>query len=261
MAAAAASAASTKAHEDAFFAKFIVKNLDTGETFHVDQIETFLEKSSLLTFAGESRSGWTVSIPEVKQFGVDDDDGDDDDDDDDDGNGGGGAGGATRRRRRRGSSSGSSGMKAFTAYRIYVTNPAITKDRRTFSVYRRYSEFCKLDRQLREQGWGDRIKLDLPNKRWFNNMSETVVKQRQQALQAYLNALLHYCSPADCQPLNDFFSAAPTARDLVSPSMSPLVEPRFLTLAQATVEFGLLPPPQHEKAVLESMSASLSART
>ena len=41
---------------DQFLAKFVVKNLDTGETFHVDQIESFLRESSLLTFEYHSPS-------------------------------------------------------------------------------------------------------------------------------------------------------------------------------------------------------------
>ena len=30
--------------QDQFLAKFVVKNLDTGETFHVDEIESFLRQ-------------------------------------------------------------------------------------------------------------------------------------------------------------------------------------------------------------------------
>ena len=195
---------------DKFFANFIVKNLDTGETFHVDQIESFLEESSLLTFEGASASGWNVSVPEVKQFGLEKD----------------------------------AGYKPFTAYKIYVTNPNIVKNRRTFSIFRRYSEFVKLDKSLREGGWADRIKLSLPNKRWFNNLSLAVVKKRQAALEAYLNTLLHYLNPAEVSPLDEFFSTTPTRAKLLSPPTSPLVSPRFLTLAEATEEFGLLPPPE-----------------
>ena len=128
-------------------------------------------------------------------------------------------------------------------------------------MFRRYSEFCKLDRQLREGGWGG-IKLSLPNKRWFNNLSKTVVKQRQEALQAYLNALLHYVSPEECPPLNDFFSTVPNpAAHLMSPPLSPTVEPKLMTLAEATVQFGLLPPPQHEMAARKASASSKSKAT
>jgi hypothetical protein len=248
--------------QDQFLAKFVVKNLDTGETFHVDQIESFLRESSLLTFEGASASGgWSVAIPEVKQFGGGGGEGggkcgasaDGEDSSagrgrsSSSGGGGGGGGGGT----------GGSAMKPFTAYKIFVTNPAIVKDRRTFSMFRRYSEFCKLDRQLRDGGWGECIKLNLPNKRWFNNLSKTVVKQRQEALQAYLNAVLHYVSPEKCAPLNDFFSQTVSnpAGHLLSPPLSPTAEPRLMTLAEATVQFGLLPPPQHEKAAKEASAA------
>lgn len=248
--------------QDQFLAKFVVKNLDTGETFHVDQIESFLRESSLLTFEGASASGgWSVAIPEVKQFGGSDDS------EVDSGVVGANGDSSRRGRDRRSSSSGGGGgnggsaMKPFTAYKIFVTNPSIVKDRRTFSMFRRYSEFCKLDRQLRDGGWGACIKLDLPNKRWFNNLSKTVVKQRQEALQAYLNALLHYVSPGKCAPLNDFFSqsASNPAAHLISPPLSPTAEPRLMTLAEATVQFGLLPPPQHEKAAKEASAAAGSS--
>ena len=98
---------------DQFFAGFVVKNLDTGESFHVDEIGSFLEKSKLLTFENASVSGWTVSIPELKEF-------------------------APR------------GLKPFVAYRIYITNPdpSLVDGRRTFSVFRRYSDFVKLDQAV-----------------------------------------------------------------------------------------------------------------
>ena len=96
-----------------FFAGFVVKNLDTGESFHVDEIGSFLEKSKLLTFESASVSGWTVSIPELKEFAP-------------------------------------KGLKPFVAYRIYITNPdpSLVGGRRTFSVFRRYSDFVKLDQAV-----------------------------------------------------------------------------------------------------------------
>ena len=97
-----------------YFQNFVVKNLDTGESFHVDEIGSFLKKSKLLTFEGASVSGWTVSIPELKEF-------------------------APR------------GLKPFVAYRIYIPNPdpSLVGGRRTFSVFRRYSDFVKLDQAVR----------------------------------------------------------------------------------------------------------------
>lgn len=96
-----------------FFAGFVVKNLDTGESFHVDEIGSFLEKSKLLTFESASVSGWTVSIPELKEFAP-------------------------------------KGLKPFVSYRIYITNPdpSLLGGRRTFSVFRRYSDFVKLDQAV-----------------------------------------------------------------------------------------------------------------
>ena len=98
---------------DQFFAGFKVKNLDTGESFSIDEIENFLEKSKLLTFENASVSGWTVSIPELKEFSP-------------------------------------KGLKTFVAYRIFITNPdpTLLGGRRTFSVFRRYSDFVKLNQSV-----------------------------------------------------------------------------------------------------------------
>ena len=148
--------------QDNFLAKFVVKNLDTGETFNVDQIESFLQESSLLTFEGTSASGWSVAIPEVKQFGgtptpPSSSTGADSSPPS--------SSGISARKSSSRASSISTGsgtgpaMKPFTAYKIFVTNRSIVKNRRTFSMYRRYSEFVRLDRQLREGGWEKCIKL------------------------------------------------------------------------------------------------------
>ena len=106
--------------QDQFLAKFVVKNLDTGETFHVDEIESFLRQSSLLTFEGASASGgWSVAIPEVKQFGVGVGKGDD--------VGARGAERVSERGRSTGSGDGGGTMKPFTAYKIFVTNLSLSE--------------------------------------------------------------------------------------------------------------------------------------
>ena len=105
------SSSSSSSSESLYFAKFVVKNLDTGDTFHIDKIANFLEKSKLLTFESASVSGWTVSIPELKEFTP-------------------------------------HGLKPFVAYRIYITDPSLVGGRRTFSVFRRYRDFVKLDQAV-----------------------------------------------------------------------------------------------------------------
>jgi len=109
----ASSAPNSDGLYDQFFAGFKVKNLDTGESFSIDEIENFLEKSKLLTFENASVSGWTVSIPELKEFSP-------------------------------------KGLKTFVAYRIFITNPdpTLLGGRRTFSVFRRYSDFVKLNQSV-----------------------------------------------------------------------------------------------------------------
>lgn len=196
---------------DQFFAGFVVKNLDTGESFHVDEIGSFLEKSKLLTFENASVSGWTVSIPELKEF-------------------------APR------------GLKPFVAYRIYITNPdpSLVDGRRTFSVFRRYSDFVKLDQALRGQTT-HALPLELPAKKWFNNRDQQFVKERKEALQAYLNAVLHLVKPSDCEALESFFST--TTTDTSTKELSE--NQRFLTLEQATKEFGLIPPQKNNLAVVQ----------
>ena len=109
----ASSAPNSDGLYDQFFAGFKVKNLDTGESFSIDEVENFLEKSKLLTFENASVSGWTVSIPELKEFSP-------------------------------------KGLKTFVAYRIFITNPdpTLLGGRRTFSVFRRYSDFVKLNQSV-----------------------------------------------------------------------------------------------------------------
>ena len=99
--------------------------------------------------------------------------------------------------------------------------------------------------QLREQS-KQPLALELPAKRWFRNMDQEFVKERKEALQAYLNAVLHLIKPSDCAPLESFFST--TTQD---PSNTTDFEEnqRFLTLEQATKEFGLKPPATNETKI------------
>ena len=75
---------------DAFFQNFIVKNLDTGESFHIDKVEDYLANTKAKfskLIPTDSKSGWSIAIPECKEFKAE--------------------------------------KKSFIAYRIFVTNPNI----------------------------------------------------------------------------------------------------------------------------------------
>ena len=71
-------------------------------------------------------------------------------------------------------------------------------------------------------------------------MDESFVKERKEALQAYLNAVLHLIRPCEFPPLEYFFSAVtkdPSVKEFGGENQ------RFLTLEQAQKEFGLRAPP------------------
>ena len=89
------------------------------------------------------------------------------------------------------------------------------------------------------------LPLELPAKKWFNNRDQQFVKERKEALQAYLNAVLHLVKPSDCEALESFFST--TTTDTSTKELSE--NQRFLTLEQATKEFGLIPPQKNLAAV------------
>ena len=83
-------------------------------------------------------------------------------------------------------------------------------------------------------------------------MDQAFVKERKEALQAYLNAVLHTIRPSDCPPLESFFSTVtkdPSSKDFGG-------NQRFLTLEQATKEFGLKPPKGTENSSLTSSTKS-----
>ena len=91
------------------------------------------------------------------------------------------------------------------------------------------------------------LPLELPAKKWFNNRDQQFVKERKEALQAYLNAVLHLVKPSDCEALESFFST--TTTDTSTKELSE--NQRFLTLEQATKEFGLIPPQKNNLAVVK----------
>ena len=91
------------------------------------------------------------------------------------------------------------------------------------------------------------LPLELPAKKWFNNRDQQFVKERKEALQAYLNAVLHLVKPSDCEALESFFST--TTTDTSTKELSE--NQRFLTLEQATKEFGLIPPQKNNLAVVQ----------
>tara|TARA_B100000795_G_scaffold215616_1_gene169447 strand:+ start:301 stop:531 length:231 start_codon:yes stop_codon:yes gene_type:complete len=70
-------------------------------------------------------------------------------------------------------------------------------------------------------------------------MDKTFIKQRKEALQAYLNAVLHLVRPSECPQLESFFSTV--SIDLNSTKELNETQ-RFLTLEEAQKEFGLIPP-------------------
>ena len=105
--------------------------------------------------------------------------------------------------------------------------------------------------QLRDKT-ANPLPLELPAKRWFRNRDQAFVKERKEALQAYLNAVLHIIRPSDCPPLESFFSTVtkdPSSKDFGGTQ-------RFLTLEQATKEFGLKPPKGTENSFLTSSDKS-----
>ena len=107
--------------------------------------------------------------------------------------------------------------------------------------------------QLRDKT-ANPLPLELPAKRWFRNRDQAFVKERKEALQAYLNAVLHIIRPSDCPPLESFFSTVtkdPSSKDFGGTQ-------RFLTLEQATKEFGLKPPKGTENSFLTSSDKSWS---
>ena len=68
----------------------------------------------------DSKSGWSIAIPECKEFKAE--------------------------------------KKSFIAYRIFVTNPNIQNiDMKTYSIYRRYSEFDELVKKLKINKWHNTV--------------------------------------------------------------------------------------------------------
>jgi hypothetical protein len=191
----------------AFFAKFQIKNLDTNE---VQVLDDFLDKTrtELMTFTPEdSASGWSVSIPESKQFQ-------------------------------------SVKRSTFIAYKIFVTNPhAKQVGSRTYSIYRRYSEFDNLFTALKKLEININLKLELPPRKWFGNLSEKIVQERREALEIFLNTILFYVNPAACPPLEDFFCSMNSESDMIlTPEETAIAvsHVRFLSLEQGFGHFGMV---------------------
>eukprot|EP00944_MAST-04C_sp_MAST-4C-sp1_P004797 g4797.t1 len=214
---------------ESFFKDFIVKNLDTGESFHIDKVDDYLVKTkaklSMLTPA-DSKSGWSIAIPECKRI--------------------------------RGE------KNEFIAYRIFITNPNVKSlDMKTYSIYRRYSEFAEMVEKLKKTSWYKPDKMgELPPKSWFGNMSEELIKVRRETLEIFLNTLLYYINPALCPPLDDFFcpNLSVSTSVLSLDDKESMLNPgsiRFMTLKEGAETFGMLLEPSILKKQEEIRSRAL----
>ena len=215
---------------DAFFQNFIVKNLDTGESFHIDKVEDYLANTKAKfskLIPTDSKSGWSIAIPECKEFKAE--------------------------------------KKSFIAYRIFVTNPNIQNiDMKTYSIYRRYSEFDELVKKLKKNNWHNTEKMgELPPKSWFGSMNDRAIKDRQEALQNFLNTLLYYIDPPSCRELDDFFCPnLSVSTSLLSPNdEESMLDPesiRFMTLKEGAETFGMLLEPSILKKQEEIRTRTLN---
>jgi hypothetical protein len=215
---------------DSFFQDFIVKNLDTGESFHIDKVEDYLANTQAklsMLIPKDSKSGWSIAIPECNEFKDE--------------------------------------KKTFTAYRIFVTNPNMQNvDMKTYSIYRRYSEFDDLVKKLKQNRWHNADKMgELPPKSWFGSMNSKAIKERQEALENFLNTLLYYIDPATCRELDDFFCPnLSVSTSLLSPDdKKSMLDPesiRFMTLQEGAERFGMLLEPSILKKQEEIRTRSLN---
>ena len=179
--------------------RFTVRNLDSGETFHIDNAHEYCSFDTLNTFPSP-RQRVRVSIPSTR---VTEDE-----------------------------------RGCFTAYHLQVqllsldVSPPETKGATDLAgstspdagsssrrVRRRYNDFATLHEQLRSAALASAIdsplhqawqRARLPPKKWFGNLSGDVVSFRQRALEAYLQILAALIDPYDFVPLGRFLALLPS---------------------------------------------------
>ncbi|XP_018596515.1 sorting nexin-16-like [Scleropages formosus] len=87
----------------------------------------------------------------------------------------------------------------FTVYKILVRKTP----QESWVVFRRYTDFSRLNDKLREMFPG--FRLSLPPKRWFkNNYNLGFLEDRQLGLQTFLRNLVAHKDVANCLPVRDF---------------------------------------------------------
>ncbi|GAA6219434.1 sorting nexin-16 isoform X1 [Lates japonicus] len=87
----------------------------------------------------------------------------------------------------------------FTVYKILVRK---TPDE-SWVVFRRYTDFSRLNDKLKEMFPG--FRLSLPPKRWFkDNYDSDFLEDRQLGLQAFLQNLVAHKDIANCLPVREF---------------------------------------------------------
>ncbi|KAL4631041.1 sorting nexin-16-like [Arapaima gigas] len=87
----------------------------------------------------------------------------------------------------------------FTVYKILVRKAP----QESWVVFRRYTDFSRLNDKLREMFPG--FRLALPPKRWFkNNYNVGFLEDRQLGLQTFLRNLVAHKDVANCLPVRDF---------------------------------------------------------
>ena len=91
--------------------------------------------------------------------------------------------------------------KRFTVYQISVN----LNDGRTWFVFRRYSDFARLDEDLRKLYSDGFPEVELPPKKYFgDNFAEVFIEMRKHSLQRYLASILRRQEICWTQPVIDF---------------------------------------------------------
>ncbi|XP_028824079.1 sorting nexin-16 [Denticeps clupeoides] len=87
----------------------------------------------------------------------------------------------------------------FTVYKVLVKKSA----EESWVVFRRYTDFARLNDKLKEMFPG--FRLSLPPKRWFkDNYDSEFLEDRQLGLQAFLQNLVAHKDIANCVPVHEF---------------------------------------------------------
>ncbi|XP_023650910.2 sorting nexin-16-like isoform X2 [Paramormyrops kingsleyae] len=87
----------------------------------------------------------------------------------------------------------------FTVYKILVQK----SQQESWVVFRRYTDFARLNDKLKEMFPG--FRLSLPPKRWFkDNYNSSFLEERQHGLQTFLQNLVAHKDVAGCLPVRDF---------------------------------------------------------